>query len=118
MEFVLRAGVLLAVLAGAFVAVGLFERRNGTEGTVRLSSGLTLISGPGCRLCEPAAEALRRAGAQVSITEDPALREELRVRSLPTAIVVDDAGQVVMRRSGRSVITDAGALAQAAADLA
>lgn len=113
-EFVLRAGILIVVMGGAFAAVALTARRNPSGTAPSLAPGLTLISGPGCRLCEPAVQALRRAGARVEVTEDPELREALSVRALPTALVVDADGEVIMRRSGRAVISDAGALAAAA----
>jgi hypothetical protein len=113
-EFMLRAGILIVVMGGAFAAVALTSRRNPGVAKMVLAPGLTLVSGPGCRLCEPAVQALRRAGARVEVTEDAELRDSLSVRALPTAFVVAADGEVIMRRSGRAVISDAAALAAAA----
>jgi hypothetical protein len=113
-ELLIRAGILVAVMGGAFAAAALTSRRNPAVAAMPLQQGLTLISGPGCRLCEPAVQALQRAGASVVVTEDPEIRDQLGVRALPTAFVVDANGAVIMRRSGRTVISDAAALAAAA----
>ncbi len=110
----LRLLLLALVLAGAFLVAWVWSRRNPRVESDGLAPGLTVITGPDCRLCDPAVAALRRAGAVVTIVDDEALRAQLKVRSLPTAVVVTAGGEIVARRSGRAVIDDAAALAEAA----
>lgn len=112
----LRAIVLAAVIFGGFVAVRFWERRTG-----RVSSGLvpgvTVVTGPDCRLCEPALEAIRAGGIEPAIVDIATGRRELGpISSLPVAVVASRNGDLVLRRSGRSVITDAPAIARAALD--
>lgn len=111
----LRLLVLGAVVSSAFLVAWLWSRRNPRVESGGLTPGLTVITGPDCRLCDPAVAALHRAGAVVTIVDDEGLRARLKVRSLPTAVVVAAGGEIVARRSGRAVIDDALALAEAAA---
>jgi hypothetical protein len=76
---------------------------------------VTLLYGPDCRLCEPARAALTASGIEVRVVEvGDAGRRSGPVMSLPTAIVVDGTGAVVLRRAGRSVITDLAQIVAAA----
>ncbi len=112
----LRLVGLIALLVVPFLVVRVVERR----GSVRFVRGatLTLLTGAGCRLCGPAARALTSHGVPFSSVDVAGDHPFPRYRSLPVAIVTDANGDVVMRRSGRSVIDDASALADAVADSA
>ena len=107
----LRIVLLVLVGGGAWLIVVLWQRR--PAGALSgLPAGVTLITGPGCSLCEPAQRALRRAGIEPRLAEAGALEVSgTPIRSLPTALLVDQTGAVVMRRSGRAAVTDAEALA-------
>lgn len=110
----LRATVLALVVLGAFVAVRLWEQRRGRV-TTGLAPGVTLVTGPDCRLCEPALEAIRAGGVEPTIVDVEHGRRVLgSIASLPVAVVAASDGSLVMRRAGRSVITDATDLVSAA----
>ena len=99
------------------MVVGWWQRRTGRN-HLGLPVGLTLVTGPGCAICGPVERALRRAGAApVVIDVTTAVLPGPPIRSLPVAIVVDTAGDVVMRRAGRSALDDAGMLAARAVGL-
>ena len=113
-------GLLLRVilLVVAVFGVGLFLRlaRNAGRRQVSLPAGLVLVTGPDCKLCAPALQALRAAGADPAVVDVADARDVVGfVTSLPTALVIGDGGAVLTRRSGRSVIIDAAALAAVAA---
>ncbi|MGI9647427.1 MAG: hypothetical protein ACR2OI_02800 [Acidimicrobiia bacterium] len=107
----LRLILLALVGGGAWLLVSLWQRRP-VGGDVGLPAGVTLVTGPGCSLCEPAERALRQAGVEPRLAEvgAPDL-PDAPIRSLPTALLVNHAGTVVMRRSGRAAVADAGVLA-------
>ncbi len=110
-EVVLRVALLVGLAAVASLAVGRWERRPG-DTPAGLRPGVTVITGPDCRLCDPVVRALRRAGAEpwvVDVAELPP--GALGASSLPVAVVVDAGGQVVLRRAGRAALDDATALA-------
>lgn len=110
-ELALRVALLVGALAAAWLAVAAWERRRGAPRPA-FRAGLTVITGPGCRLCEPVVRELRRCGAEpwvVDVAELPP--GALGASSLPVAVVVDGAGDVVLRRAGRAALDDAGALA-------
>lgn len=107
----LRIGLLALVAGGAWLLVMLWQRRP-AGGHSGLPAGVTLVTGPGCSLCEPAELALRRAGVEPRLAGVDGLElSGAPIRSLPTALLVDHAGTVVMRRSGRAAVADAEALA-------
>lgn len=112
-----RLVVLAAVGGGAWLLVGWWQRRPGRD-RPGLPKGLTLVTGPGCRLCGPVERALRRAGVVPRIVDvETAVVPGPPIRSLPVAMVVDTGGEVVMRRAGRSALDDAGLLAAQALGL-
>ena len=112
---VVRALVLVVVVVGAFWFVGVGERRRG-RGRGGFPPGLVLVTGAECTLCEPAKRALRAAGAEPRTIDIADLdRETLAVSALPVALIVGSDGEILMRRSGRSVISDAPRLAGAVA---
>lgn len=107
-----RALGVLALLALAWLVVGLIERRRGRP-TSAIPSGLTIVTGADCRLCPLAVAAAGEAGVSVSVVDVSELPGR-GIRSLPTALVTDVSGAVLARRSGRSVISDMRTLAELA----
>lgn len=111
MGLVVRATLLVLVGGGALLLVALWQRRRGPA-RMPLPAGITLVTGPGCTLCGPVERALQRAGVNPTVAEVGALDlPGPQIRSLPVAFVVDDRGEVVMRRAGRAALEDAAALA-------
>ena len=103
--------ILGLVAGGAWLLLELWQRRPGRH-RPGLPAGLTLVTGPGCALCAPLEQALRRAGVVPRVVDIAAAAfPGPSIRSLPAAIVVDTAGEVVMQRFGRSALDDAWALA-------
>ena len=109
----LRLVLLAVVVATALLIVAVVERRRGAGRVAGLSSGVTVVTGPGCGLCGPTVSTLRGRGVPVRVVDVSELMAGT-VLSLPTVFVVDEKGSVVLRRSGRSALTDSAALAQAA----
>lgn len=108
-----RAVILVAVVALAWLGVRWWERRRTVAGS--LPPGLTVLTAPGCTLCDPAVEALRRASPETSIrVVDVADWSVTGVSSVPTVVAVAADGSIVLQRSGASAIRDAAALAAAA----
>lgn len=97
--------LLLAVAtAVALVAVRLLERMR-PSATVDAPSGVTVVTGPDCRLCETVLSLLDARGIRYRST--PASSSPWPgVRSVPTVLVADGGGSVLLRRSGRSAVTD------------
>lgn len=96
--------VVLAVVFGLALGwVAWRERR--TPGGVTVRAGITVFTGPDCRMCPGLLASLDGAGAgyhlvDVSRTHAPG------IRSLPTVVVADAGGEVAIRRSGRAAVTD------------
>lgn len=107
--------LLLALAVGiVWLAVAAWERRRTVAGA--LTPGLTVLTAPGCSLCEPAVEALRGTGTAAPIrVVDVADAGIDGVRSVPTVVAVRGDGTVALQRSGMSAIRDAGALVAALA---
>lgn len=114
-----RLALLGVLLAGAVLVLNLYERRPGMGGHVRrrvegvLAEGVWLVVREGCRLCGPARSALQSAGVDPGLVSSERA-DAVGVKSVPTALVVDCTGSVVLRRSGRSVLTDAAAIVDVA----
>lgn len=98
-----RIALVVGVIGAAWLVVSLWERRTSYGGRPQ-ASGLTLITGAGCRLCPLAVAAAGDAGIPVSII-DIADAADSSIRSIPTAFVTDVDGRVIARRSGRSAIS-------------
>lgn len=99
-----RLLILLAVVGVALAAVWVRERMTPRHAT--LEPGITVVTGPDCRLCPALILALDIAGVEyrrvdVAMEEPPA-----GIRALPTILVADSAGTVAIRRSGRSAMAD------------
>lgn len=97
-----RLVVLALVVGAAFLCVWLVERSKGKQHS-GLTSGLLLVTAPGCSLCGPARESLDRAGLSYRVV-DAGDVPELGVRSVPTLFRVDETGTVIARRSGRGAV--------------
>lgn len=108
-----RLAVLAAVVAGAWLVVALLERRS----TRRVApAGTTLVTGPGCSLCDAARAAGRRSGLEwTEIDVRHPTARSLGVRSVPTLVVADRRGRIRIWRSGRSVIAEISRMAGRAA---
>lgn len=114
MEIALRLVFVVATVALAFWITGITARRLGARRRAPLPDGIVLVTGPGCRLCGPAEQAIRAAGGDPITVIDVSDRrvDDLAIRSLPLGLVVRD-GEIVMRRAGKTVLQDAALLANA-----
>ncbi len=111
---ILRIALVVALVGAGYLAAGLVERRR-LRTVPGLAPGLTVFTGAACRLCAPALAALQARGVEPRVVDASAAPPSLgTIRALPLAVLVAEGGEVVMRRSGRSVITDAPDLAAAA----
>lgn len=109
-----RGLALVAVLAVAWLVVRWWEHRRTVVGA--LPPGITVVTAPGCTLCDPAVEALRGTGTVAPIRVVDASATPLRgVRSVPTVLAVRADGSIALQRSGASAIRDAASLAAAIA---
>jgi hypothetical protein len=98
-----RLIILALVLVAAFIVVRVVPRTR-PRGTA-VGPGITVVTGPDCHLCDSVVAALDAAGAPylLATTSDIA---GLTVRSLPTVLVADRFGEVLLRRSGRAAVID------------
>jgi glutaredoxin len=107
-----RVLILVVVVFLAFAVVSLRERARPRR--LRARPGITVFTGPGCRLCPALLTALEATGVRYR-TVDVTRNAAPGVRALPTVLVADHRGEVAMRRSGRSALTDLDALVAFAA---
>lgn len=115
---IVRLALLGLTVAVAFGLVALLERRRGRIAAT-LPAGITLVTGPDCRLCDTARRALAAAAPDLAVrVVDVAAFGDPSVRSVPTVVVADAAGDVVLRRSGRAAISDAARIVAAARGVA
>lgn len=111
---ILRMVVVLAAVAVFALAVAVLERRRGPR-RLRLPTGVVVVTGPGCALCGPTVAALEARGISPATLDIADLPSTVGViRSLPVVYVVGEAGDVLLRRSGRSALTDVPTIARAA----
>lgn len=99
-----RGLFLLLVLGLALIVVWFRERSH--PRTRLVPPGITVLTGPDCRLCGPLLRALDELGADyrlLDVTRDPL---PLAVNSLPTVLVGDGLGALALRRTGRAAISD------------
>jgi len=110
-----RLLVLLAVFGVALAVVAIRERRDPRTGWIQ--PGITVLTGPDCRLCPLLLALLDAADARYLLVDVTRQRVPAGVRALPTVLVADERGEVALARSGRSALTDIDTiLAVAAAD--
>lgn len=110
-----RLAILALVLSAAWLLIWLWERR--TTATPALRPGITVVTGPQCALCEPVVRAIRRADPEADLrVVDVAQMEDASIRSLPTVFVVDEVGELRLRRSGRAALDDAVVIAETGRD--
>jgi hypothetical protein len=104
---IIRAALVVAIVAFAAFMVWAWERRKRTESG--LNAGITVVTATDCRLCPLAVAAAAGSAVRVTIVDinDVADRS---IRSVPTAMVADRSGKMLASRSGRSAVTDMGAL--------
>ena len=108
-----RLAILALVLSAVWLGIWLWERRRVTG--PELLPGITVVDGPHCKLCEPVVNAIRNADPEAELRiVDIGQMDDATIRSLPTVFVVDMDGNQVMRRSGRSALTDAETIARVA----
>lgn len=107
-----RVLIVLAVAVVAGVLVSLRERARPRH-TLRATPGITVFTGPDCRLCPPLLTALEATGVAYR-TIDVTRSEVPGIRALPTLLVADRHGAVSMRRSGRAALADLDAVVAAA----
>ena len=99
-----RLVILLAVLGVALAMVWARERVKPRR--ARLDPGITVVTGPDCRLCPALILALDVAGVAYRRVDVAMESAPGGVRALPTILVADAAGTVAIRRSGRSAMAD------------
>ena len=113
----IRIVTLIVVIGIAYLVVAVAERRT-RPATVGLPPGLTVISAPNCRLCVSAIAALRARVSTLNVVDVSEAPDSLgRIRGVPHVVVIDVDGDVVMRRSGRSVLTDSDRIANRASQV-
>lgn len=96
--------LILAIVFGLALGwVALRERRTSSGVTVR--PGITVFTGPDCRMCPGLLASLDRAGASYHLVDVSSVHAP-GVSSLPTVVVADAGGDVVLRRSGRAAVSD------------
>ncbi|MGI9584495.1 MAG: hypothetical protein ACR2N7_02790 [Acidimicrobiia bacterium] len=110
----LRVLLVVAVIAAGFLVVAVGERWRSRSSSL-LPNGLTLISAPDCRECAIAEHQLTEVGAEYTkISRTEAVGLGVDIFTVPTAIVRDEDGNLVMVRRGKSVASDAALLVAAA----
>ena len=112
-----RVLVVVGVVALGYVAVSVVERRR-MRSPSRVPMGITLVSTSACQECVVAERKLVQAGA-VFTKVDPAEAVDIGVHTftVPTAVVGDASGNLVMVRRGKSVASDAALLARSSVPL-
>jgi hypothetical protein len=105
MDALLRI-TLLGLLAGGSLALVSWWQRRPLPESGRFAPGVTVFTGPDCRLCGPLVHALGRVGVEPQIVDIADAAPPPGIRSLPTVLVADAAGEVVLRRSGRAALED------------
>lgn len=96
--------LVLSVVLGLTLGWVAWRERRTPRGVVA-RPGISVFTGPDCRMCPGLLASLDRAGASYHLV-DVSREHAPGVSSLPTVVVADAGGEVVMRRSGRSAVTD------------
>lgn len=101
--------LVLLVAVGLALAVVLIRERIRPR-NLSVQPGITVFTGPDCRLCPPLISALDAAGAEYRTVDVSMSPVGMGVRSLPTVVVADVRGDIALRRSGRSAVVDVGTI--------
>ena len=100
-----RLAVLVGVILAVWVWLQLRERR--TFSSTGLAPGITVVTSPACIICPETIASLDALGARpIVIDASVADVSSLDIQAAPTVIVADATGREVMRRSGRSTVSD------------
>lgn len=111
---IIRLVALIVIVGFAYLVVAVAERRT-RRTIVDLPPGITVVTGPECQLCASVISGLRERDISPNVVDIEQAPASLgTIRGLPHAVVVNDDGEVTMRRSGRSALTDVDNLAQRA----
>lgn len=118
-----RIAIVIVVIVIAFLVVGIWTRRRGRSVKTTLPPGITIVIGPDCRLCRPAIDAIHHVDPAidynvVDLEKEDADTGGLPVKAVPTVVVVDGKGRVLVRRSGHAAINDAAYIVRSARKLA
>ena len=97
--------LILAVAVGVGLVVVVVRERIRPRSHHHLP-GITVYTGPDCRICPPLLAMLDGADVAFHVFDVSRTEPPFTVRSLPTVVVADESGEVVLRRSGRSTVTD------------
>lgn len=107
-----RAVILVVAVAATFLLVRLSERIRPRGRSIR--PGITVVTGPDCRFCDSLVQRLSADSVSHERVDARDLACGITVRSVPTVLVAGTSGEIVMRRSGRSALTDYDAILRAA----
>ena len=102
-----RLAVLGAVVIAIWAWFQVRERRSFE--TTGLQPGITVVTAPSCVICPETVSALERSGsAQLNLVDASETNvTHLDIQAAPTVIVADAEGNEILRRSGRSTVSDA-----------
>ena len=110
-EPAIRVALLVAAVAIALLLLWSYERQSFS---VRASfvPGITVFTSAGCRLCPQTISALRNHGVHpLVVNVDTGSAPE--IRSVPTVVVADASGAVVLRRVGLAALQDVALIVEA-----
>lgn len=96
--------LVLSVVLGLALGWVAWRQRRSPAG-VKVRPGITVFTGPDCRMCPGVLASLDTAGARFYLV-DVSREHAPGIRSLPTVVVADARGDAVLRRSGRAAVTD------------
>lgn len=104
----MRLVVALVAVAAVGVLVAVIERRPRRISGLR--PGITIVTTPTCAICPAALSALRSHDRSILLyvldASDPRALI-VQATSAPTVVVADPSGREILRRTGRSTISDA-----------
>lgn len=112
---VVRFLVLVGVLGLALASFRAWERR--TFHSSGLVPGVTVVTTPTCVICPETIAALQRSDPDAAFTvidvSEPRA-QALNIQAAPTVIVADQRGNEILRRTGRTTVTDAALIVKTA----
>jgi hypothetical protein len=97
--------LILVIAVGVGLAVVVVRERMRPR-SIDHRPGITVYTGPDCRICPPLLAMLEGAGVPFRVFDVSRTDPPFAVRALPTVVVADESGEVVLGRSGRSTVTD------------